>query len=434
MANRLADRLRIVDLAIDERGKHDRPQPDRSSKVKKSYAGVQELTVQRARIESLADQEPDADLSSIADSKTVINGGPGITAQTQTRKETQTQSIVVPRKWLLPRFVAKTYIATSDGYAAAVDGPGDADGADGDKDHSAGKQKLFVNVVNLSPYMPASELASLGTRLLVGVPSSRARDAVERADEALLEGAATKVQGCSATSHDVDRQGKRSLVITLLLRGANSRSPYSEGLDTDLCRRLLDAALAAADVQGNVVGAFTFPSLKHGANVKGRLDDIVHVERPDLPQPAPSTVTPVAIPTPTNDRGDQPAPSLAESKVTSAPAWRQVKGGPAYRTTPLAHPIQAHPLPSVYTHQLVVKLPLRPTAASSADGSSVVGDGAELPGSWSIFYDPSDTSLKVLVPPLEEFCEVYGVKQPDYRAFIRDELLYVLYTAAAATG
>lgn len=65
------------------------------------------------------------------------------------------------------------------------------------------------------------------------------------------------------------------------------------------------------------------------------------------------------------------------------------------------------PGPSIYTHQCVVPL------------------GGK--GSWSIYFDHDDSTLKILIPPAEEFMTV-RVTSDDFRAFTRESQLFLFYT------
>lgn len=72
----------------------------------------------------------------------------------------------------------------------------------------------------------------------------------------------------------------------------------------------------------------------------------------------------------------------------------------------------ASPLPTMYTHHLSIMLHSgTPTAVKR---------------SWSVYYDSQDSTLKVLIPPKEEF-ETIAVRTDDFRAFTKDEHLHIFY-------
>ena len=91
-------------------------------------------------------------------------------------------------------------------------------------------------------------------------------------------------------------------------------------------------------------------------------------------------------------------PLIAE--VEKSPAVVQT----ASRAQPLSHSTLAGPLPTMYTHEYSRELSTKQ--------------------SWSVYFDATDKTLKVLIPPSEEFITI-PVKSDDFRAFSRDGALHI---------
>ncbi|BFZ55676.1 hypothetical protein PYCC9005_002717 [Savitreella phatthalungensis] len=289
---------------------------------------------------------------------------------TGTRDEPVTPKRIVPTAWLRPRFVVKTFARADSGL----------------------RVKIFCNVCMLA--------ASVPLRMF------------ETAQD-LERGLEPKVMpGGSAPMRATDRAGGEAFVFTLLLPDGAARS--RETADEELIRTVLRHLLRQEEVlQGLGLAAaqladeeFAYPVIK--GLIKGVLAEIIHW--PAMDQRNESSLVEA-----------RPDRSTTLDDTAGMSTWKQAANGPRYITRLLAHPIAAHPLPTPYTHEVVLDLPRGATAQS-----------------WSVFYDPADNTLKVLVPPMEEFCEVpvaakeqHGRNSADFRTFARDKTLHILYRGAS---
>lgn len=80
----------------------------------------------------------------------------------------------------------------------------------------------------------------------------------------------------------------------------------------------------------------------------------------------------------------------------------------------LSPALLAMPLPTLYTNHISVVLEQTTTRKQQ---------------SWSCYYDSQDSTLKILVPPDEEFITI-RVRKDDFRAFSKGDQLHIFYVGA----
>lgn len=191
---------------------------------------------------------------------------------------------------------------------------------------------------------------------------------------------------------DADKSGQPCYVLSALVF-----SPLvSSHADKEIHRVL---SVLRTTLQDDVADAYSIPKLKR----KGQLGMIRKLFA--TPQPLSS--------------GTQPSQSSAPQKrlitevdgSTSSKSKFPGSTSSGHKISKRSIAILASPLPTMYTHHLSIPL------APSSDGSK---------HSWSIYFDSQDSTLKILIPPKEEF-ETIAVKTDDFRAFAKDQHLHIFY-------
>lgn len=200
----------------------------------------------------------------------------------------------------------------------------------------------------------------------------------------------------SDVSTDIDKAGQLCYVITSLI--------FSPFLSTQRDEKITEMlAVLRESLAVDIGDRYTIPKLKR----KGTLGKI---QRPFAPLSAQNTkhshtvrevhkrlITELDEPEP---RPNQPGAS-----------GRREESGHRHKISRHSISVLASPLPTIYTHHLSMSL------ASDTSATKL---------SWSIYYDAQDSSLKVLVPPKEEF-ETIAVGTDDFRAFTKDQRLHIFY-------
>lgn len=188
----------------------------------------------------------------------------------------------------------------------------------------------------------------------------------------------------SEVTTDVDKAGKICRVITVAI--SNVTLPESQ-----IAENVISAI--RDNLQLNIGTDYSLPKMRK----KGTLSSVtLHTCRMDskiLPQPeetGKSLITELDSP-------------VVKSNAKSASKTQ-------HKVELLTRAILSMPLPTMYTHR--VSFPLR---AAQSERSS-----------WSVYYDSQDSTLKILLPPEEEFTTI-AVQKDDFRAFSRAGQLQIFY-------
>lgn len=196
----------------------------------------------------------------------------------------------------------------------------------------------------------------------------------------------------SEITQSIDKSGKQCYVLTALV------PRDGQPIDADVrVRGLLDLLRTTLDT--DVSSKYSFPKMKK-KGLLGRVR-IPSNKRPSIEQ-----------------IGDTSGDSRPRSLITEVAQERPVnteaiQSGLKHKISPFSRAILATPFPTQYTHNVAIPLP-------SPAGVSC---------SRSVYFDSHDSTLKILVPPSEDFISVVA-KSDDFRAFTKDGELMIFYVGA----
>lgn len=201
----------------------------------------------------------------------------------------------------------------------------------------------------------------------------------------------------SLVKEDRDKSGAGCFVMTVL----DTESTVSLAIDMDV-RSVLDYVRACTGM--TITDKYTLPRMKK----KGSLDKIM----------LPSSQVDESLHWVGKKPRMEPSRLISEldstdTLISSEPT--QIESVNRH-STKLTQAILATPLPSRYTHHFSVLLSQGQTGKASV--------------SWSVYYDCQDSTLKVLLPPKEDFLTI-KVGEDDFRAFTKDGSLNIFYIASS---
>lgn len=191
---------------------------------------------------------------------------------------------------------------------------------------------------------------------------------------------------CSEVTTDVDKAGKTCRVLTALINEASM--PEDQAAE-----RLISAIRAGLQLDVGV--EHSLPKMRK----KGNLSDVSLLShKKELnTRSSGSTGVKKSLITEIHE-------PIVKAEPKSATKTQ-------HKVESLTRAILSMPLPTMYTHRVTFKM-----HAELQNGTR----------SWSVYFDSQDLTLKILLPPDEEFITL-AVKTDDFRAFSRAGQLYIFY-------
>lgn len=193
---------------------------------------------------------------------------------------------------------------------------------------------------------------------------------------------------CSNVAEDKDKSGTPCSVMTVL----DVKARVNLDLDTDV-QSLLEHVRKVSKLE--IGSKYTLPRMRK----KGKLSPVSTLHDADIQHQMIAGNT--AVPE-TN----------SVVKVLEKHDSKSSSGGSKHCVDNLAVAAIALPLPTRYTHHFSVALPSVSNKAS-----------------WSVYFDSQDTTLKVLLPPQEDFITLVAALD-DFRAFTKDGHLHIFFIGA----